>query len=60
VLPQRQAREGAKVALLARNAEEIKAVADAINAEGGVARAYELDIVDRAALPGMIARGAVA
>jgi NAD(P)-dependent dehydrogenase (short-subunit alcohol dehydrogenase family) len=41
-----QAREGAKVALLARTAAEIDAVAKAIAEEGGVGRAFALDIVD--------------
>jgi NAD(P)-dependent dehydrogenase (short-subunit alcohol dehydrogenase family) len=45
-----QAREGAKVALMARTAAEVEAVADAIRAEGGSARAYALDIVDREAV----------
>ena len=41
-----QAKEGAKVALLSRTAAEIESVADAIVAEGGVARAYTADVVD--------------
>jgi NAD(P)-dependent dehydrogenase (short-subunit alcohol dehydrogenase family) len=41
-----QAREGAKVALLARTAAEIEAVAEAIAAEGGIVRAFAVDIVD--------------
>lgn len=41
-----QAREGAKVALLARTAAEIEAVAKAITAEGGVASVFAVDIVD--------------
>ena len=41
-----QAREGAKVALLARTKTEIETVAEAISAEGGVARAFAVDIVD--------------
>jgi NAD(P)-dependent dehydrogenase (short-subunit alcohol dehydrogenase family) len=45
-----QAREGAKVALIARTAAEIEAVAEGINADGGTARAYRVDIVDRAAI----------
>jgi NAD(P)-dependent dehydrogenase (short-subunit alcohol dehydrogenase family) len=40
------AREGAKVALLARTAKEIDAVAKAIAAEGGVASAFAVDVVD--------------
>ena len=45
-----QAQEGAKVALIARTAAEVEAVADAIQAKGGTARAYALDIVDREAV----------
>jgi NAD(P)-dependent dehydrogenase (short-subunit alcohol dehydrogenase family) len=45
-----QARAGAKVALIARTAGEIEAVAAAIAAEGGTARAYATDIVDRNAV----------
>ncbi len=45
-----QARAGAKVALLARTAGEIEAAAAAIAAEGGTARAYATDIVDRDAV----------
>jgi NAD(P)-dependent dehydrogenase (short-subunit alcohol dehydrogenase family) len=45
-----QAREGAKVALIARTAAEIEAVAEGINADGGTARAYRVDIVDRVAI----------
>jgi NAD(P)-dependent dehydrogenase (short-subunit alcohol dehydrogenase family) len=41
-----QAKEGATVALLARTATEIEAVAEAIRAEGGTARAYAVDITD--------------
>ena len=40
------AREGAKVALLARSAGQIEETAAAIAAAGGVARAYVVDIVD--------------
>jgi NAD(P)-dependent dehydrogenase (short-subunit alcohol dehydrogenase family) len=42
-----QAEAGAKVALLSRTAAEIEAVAAAIVAKGGAARAYAVDIVDR-------------
>jgi len=45
-----QAEEGAKVALLSRTATEIEAVAATIVAKGGAARAYAVDIVDRAAV----------
>jgi NAD(P)-dependent dehydrogenase (short-subunit alcohol dehydrogenase family) len=45
-----QAREGAKVALIARTAAEIEAAADAINADGGTARAYRVDIVEPVAV----------
>jgi NAD(P)-dependent dehydrogenase (short-subunit alcohol dehydrogenase family) len=41
-----QAHEGASVALLARTAAEIEAVADLIAAEGGIARAFPADITD--------------
>jgi len=41
-----QAKEGAKVALLARTKIEIETVAEAISAEGGVARTFAVDIVD--------------
>jgi NAD(P)-dependent dehydrogenase (short-subunit alcohol dehydrogenase family) len=41
-----QAEEGAKVALLARTAAEIETAAEAIAAEGGIARAFAVDIVD--------------
>ena len=41
-----QAKEGAKVALIARTGAEIEGVAEAINAAGGTARAYAADIVD--------------
>ena len=41
-----QAREGAKVALLARTKSEIESVAEAIAGEGGIARAFAVDIVD--------------
>jgi NAD(P)-dependent dehydrogenase (short-subunit alcohol dehydrogenase family) len=44
------AREGAKVALLARTAKEIDAVAKAIAAEGGVAKAFAVDVVDLASV----------
>jgi NAD(P)-dependent dehydrogenase (short-subunit alcohol dehydrogenase family) len=45
-----QAKEGAKVALLARTAGEIEAAAAAIAAEGGSARAFAVDIVDHDAV----------
>lgn len=45
-----QARAGAKVALIARSENEIKAVAEEIVAAGGVARAYAADIVDTATM----------
>jgi NAD(P)-dependent dehydrogenase (short-subunit alcohol dehydrogenase family) len=41
-----QAKEGAKVALLARTKSEIENVAEAIAAEGGIARAFAVAIVD--------------
>ncbi len=45
-----QAEAGAKVALLSRTAAEIEAVAAAIVAKRGVARAYCVDVVDRGAV----------
>ncbi len=44
------AREGAKVALLARTTGEIDKVAADITAAGGTARAYAVDIIDLAAV----------
>ncbi len=40
------AKEGAKVALLARSAGEVEATAGEISAEGGAAQAYAVDILD--------------
>lgn len=51
-----QAREGAKVALMARSEAEIAEVAGEIEAAGGVARAYRADIVDTAAVADVFAR----
>ena len=45
-----QAAAGAKVALLSRTAAEIEAVAAAIVASGGTARAYRVDVTDRGAV----------
>jgi NAD(P)-dependent dehydrogenase (short-subunit alcohol dehydrogenase family) len=45
-----QAEAGAKVALLSRTKAEIEAVAAAIVAKGGVARAYAVDVADRGAV----------
>lgn len=50
-----QASEGAKVALLSRTAAEIEAVAAAIAASGGVARAYVVNVVDLGAVQGAFA-----
>ena len=44
------ARAGAKVALINRSAEAIEQYAVEINAEGGIARAYQANVLDRAAL----------
>ena len=44
------ARAGAKVALINRSAEAIEQYAAEINAEGGIARAYQANVLDRAAL----------
>ncbi len=41
------ASKGAKVALLDLNLEAAQAIADAINAKGGVAYAYKADVLDR-------------
>ena len=38
------ARAGAKVALLGRNTEKLKALADEIEAEGGIARGYTCNV----------------
>lgn len=51
-----QAREGAKVALIARSENEIAEVGSEIEAAGGVARAYKADIVDTAAVAAVFAR----
>jgi NAD(P)-dependent dehydrogenase (short-subunit alcohol dehydrogenase family) len=50
-----QAREGAKVALLSRTAAEIDIVAAEIAEQGGIARAYPVDIVDLAAVGAVVA-----
>jgi NADP-dependent 3-hydroxy acid dehydrogenase YdfG len=47
---QRLAREGARVALLARREERLLALADQINSAGGSAIAVRADVADRAAL----------
>lgn len=44
------ARAGAKVALLNRSVEAISQYAAEINAEGGIARAYQVNVLDRAGL----------
>ena len=41
------ARAGAKVALLARNADPAQGYADEINAEGGIAKAYFCDVLNK-------------
>lgn len=45
-----QAKEGAKVALIARSGDEIDTVAKEIEAAGGTARAYKGDITDTAGM----------
>ena len=50
------ARAGAKVALLNRSAEAINQRAAEINAEGGVARAYQVNVLDRAGLEDVAAK----
>ena len=42
------ARAGAKVALLGRNMEKLKALADEIEAEGGIARGYTCNVMNKA------------
>lgn len=51
-----QAREGARVALLARSTGEIDAAVAEIAGAGGMARAYTLDITDTAATAAVFAR----
>ena len=50
-----QAKEGAKVALLARSAEEIETVAETIRAAGGAARAYAVDLIHLDAVTAVVA-----
>ena len=47
---------GAKVALINRSAEAIEQFAAEINAEGGIARAYQANVLDRAALEEVAAK----
>ena len=42
------ARAGAKVALLGRNMEKLKELADAIEPEGGIARGYTCNVMNKA------------
>ena len=44
------ARAGAKVALLDRNLESAEKIADNICKEGGIAKAYQVDVLDRNSL----------
>ncbi|MBP3311199.1 MAG: SDR family NAD(P)-dependent oxidoreductase, partial [Butyricicoccus sp.] len=44
------ARAGAKVALLGRTLASLEAVADEIRAEGGVAKSYPANVLDRESL----------
>jgi 3-oxoacyl-[acyl-carrier protein] reductase len=48
--------EGAKLALVDRNAEGVTAVADEIRAAGGTANAYAADLADGDAIPDLVAR----
>jgi 3-oxoacyl-[acyl-carrier protein] reductase len=48
--------EGAKLALVDRNAEGVEAVAAEIRAAGGTATAYAADLADGAAIPPLVAR----
>lgn len=50
-----QAKEGARVALLARTAAEIGSVADTIAAEGGSARPFPVDVTDLGAVTSVFA-----
>ena len=50
------ARQGARVALADINAEGVEAVATAVRAEGGEARAYALDLTDAAAIATVVAQ----
>lgn len=50
------ARAGAKVALLNRSEEAINQYAAEINAEGGIARAYKANVLDRAVLEKVAAK----
>ena len=50
------ARAGAKVALINRSEEAIDQYAAEINAEGGIARAYKANVLDRAALEEVAAK----
>lgn len=50
------ARAGAKVALINRSEEAISQYAAEINAEGGIARAYKANVLDRAALEEVAAK----
>ena len=50
------ARAGAKVALVNRSEEAINQYAAEINAEGGIARAYKANVLDRAALEAVAAK----
>jgi NAD(P)-dependent dehydrogenase (short-subunit alcohol dehydrogenase family) len=59
-IAQAQAEAGAKVALLARTAAEIEAAAASIRAQGGVAQAYAVDILDLAAVTRVFAAVAAA
>jgi short-subunit dehydrogenase len=51
-LAKRYGRAGAHVLLLARNAERLAAVADAIKRDGGTASAYVIDLADADAIEG--------
>jgi len=51
-----QAREGARIALVSRSSSEIGTVAAAIEAAGGVAKAYPCDVLDLAAVTRLVAR----
>lgn len=52
----RYAKAGARVLLLARNEEKLSQVAKAIDADGGSAKAYAIDLADPAAIEVLAAR----
>jgi NADP-dependent 3-hydroxy acid dehydrogenase YdfG len=49
------AARGAKVAIAARRADKLETVVEQITAQGGTARAYPLDVTDKAAVQMVVA-----